>query len=74
MYINRMINHLQEKPLIGIIAGFAGTFFASLKEFVTNDSTLDGLRIAGIWLGFMIALLTGLIKIIELLKLVRSKK
>lgn len=68
-----MIETLQNKPVIGIIAGFSSGGFATLRSFLTDSEVLGTITIAGVWLGFIIAILTGLIKIIELVRLVRKK-
>lgn len=72
-YFKHMIETLQHKPVIGIISGFSVGGFTTLGDFFTNQGVLTNISIIGAWLGFMIVILTGLIKIIELVKLVRKK-
>lgn len=64
-----MIDTLQHKPIIGIVGGFSGTIFAGIKAFLTDDAVLNGISVCGIWIGFFIALLTFVIKIVEVLRL-----
>lgn len=68
-----MITYLQDKPIIGIIGGFSGTFFATVKDFLIDDTTVKMVSVMGIYIGFFIAALTGIIKIIQLLRLVKNK-
>lgn len=71
---NHMITYLQNKPIVGVIAGFSSGIFATLREFLTDDSVIKNITVAGVWLGFMIAILTGIIKSIELIRIVKGKK
>lgn len=72
-YFNKMIETLQNKPVIGIIAGFSSGAFATVRSFLTSSEVISNVTIAGVWLGFIIAILTGLIKIIELIRLVKKR-
>lgn len=72
--IKRMITYLQNKPIIGIIGGFSGTFFATIKDFLIDDTTVKMVSIMGVYIGFFIAILTGIIKIIQVLRLAKEKK
>lgn len=68
-----MITTLQNKPIIGIISGFSVPIFASVKTFLTNDIVLKSVSICGIWIGFFIAVLTGIIKIFEVMEKIRGR-
>lgn len=69
-----MITTLQNKPAIGIISGFSSAAFSVLKDFLTDDGVLKMVSICGIWLGFIVAILTGIVKIFEILEKVRAKR
>lgn len=68
-----MITYLQNKPAVGAIGGFMGGFFGAALDFMTNDKVLHGISICGIWMGFLIAFVTIIVKIIELLEKVKSQ-
>lgn len=71
--MKNMLTILSEKPLIGASAGFASSLLVTSKEFLTDEGILQIVQISGIWIGFMIALLTGMIKLLELFRAVRRK-
>ncbi len=64
-----MTTILNDKPVIGIIAGFTSWALYFLKTLFTDDTLLKWVAGAGIWLGVIVALLTVYLRILE----IRSK-
>lgn len=72
--INKMINYLSDHPQIGAICGFSsGGLMLTIQTFLTDENTLKIIAACGVWLGFMIAIMTALIKLFELFKIFRRK-
>jgi len=63
-----MTNILNDKPIIGIIAGFTSWLLYFIKQLFTNDLVLKCMAGIGIWLGVIVALLTVYLRIIEIRK------
>ena len=63
-----MTTILNDKPVIGIIAGFTSWALYFLKELFTDDVLLKWVAGVGIWLGVIVALLTVYLRIIEIRK------
>lgn len=61
-----MTTILNDRPVIGIIAGFTSWVLYFLKQLFTNDELLKWIAGAGIWLGVIVALLTVYLRIIEI--------
>jgi hypothetical protein len=61
-----MTTILNDKPVIGIIAGFTSWALYFLRELFTDDALLKWVAGAGIWLGVIVALLTAYLRIIEI--------
>lgn len=72
--IQNMINHLSEHPQIGVISGFSsGGLMLTIQTFLTDENTLKIIAACGVWLGFMIAIMTAFIKLFELFRILRKK-
>lgn len=71
--MKNMLTILSEKPIIGASSGFASSLLVATKDFFTDEGVLQFVQISGIWIGFMIAILTGLLKLLELFRAVRKK-
>ena len=69
---NKMIDTLQEKPIIGIMGGFGGWVLGNVKNYMTDDNVLSGIAIIGAWIGVLIAAITLIIKLVEFCKLVNT--
>jgi hypothetical protein len=63
-----MTSVLNDKPVIGIIAGFTSWVLYFLKELFTDDELLKWIAGVGIWLGVIVALLTVYLRVIEIRK------
>jgi hypothetical protein len=61
-----MTTILNDKPVIGIIAGLTSWILYFLKELFTDDELLKWVAGAGIWLGVIVALLTVYLRILEI--------
>lgn len=71
--MKNMFSILSERPAIGAASAFISSFIIATKDFLTDQGVLQVVQITGIWLGFMIAILTALLKLIELFREVRGK-
>lgn len=69
-----MINTLNDKPVIGMIAGaFSGTVYI-IKSFLTDDDILKYAAGVSIWIGLLVALLTAYLKVMEIARKHEEKK
>lgn len=59
---------LNEKPAIGIIAGFTSWGLYFIKTLFTDDLLLKWVAGIGIWLGVIVALLTFYLRVMEIRK------
>lgn len=66
-------DYLQNKPIIGAIVAIVGPGVGFLSNVLTADTTIRAIGICSVYIGFFVGLLTGIIKIIELLNLARKK-
>lgn len=63
-----MTTLLNNKPQIGVLAGFFSWFLYFLKTLFTNDEVLKWVAGVGIWLGVLVAALTAWLRIKEINK------
>ena len=63
-----MTNILNDKPAIGIIAGFTSWLWYFIKVLFTDDVLLKWVAGLGIWLGVIVAFLTAYLRVIEIRK------
>ena len=63
-----MTTILNDKPVIGIIAGFTSWALYFIKVLFTDDLLLKWVAGLGIWLGVIVALLTVYLRIMEIRK------
>ena len=68
-----MTTTLQKHPVIGIIAGFGSSLFSALGDFFTNGSVLKVASNIGFWAGIMIAIITLLLKFLELVHVLQRR-
>lgn len=68
-----MLTILSERPAIGAVSAFASSFLIGAKDFLTDKGVLEVVQISGIYLGFFIAILTAILKMIEISRASRSK-
>jgi hypothetical protein len=66
--IKQFYCYLQEKPWIGMASGGGSGFLGTIYHFMTDDIILKIVSSAGIWIGFIVALVTGIGKIREQIK------
>lgn len=60
------IDFLADKPQIGMFSGFGSGAILSIQIFITDESLLKLVAACGVWLGALVALVTLIIKSIEL--------
>jgi len=63
-----MTTILNEKPAIGITAGFTSWALYFIKTLFTDDTLLKWVAGIGIWLGVIVALLTVYLRLMEIRK------
>lgn len=68
-----MVNYLQTHPIIGSISSIGGAVIASATSVLTADTTVRLIGIASLYVGFGVGILTGIIKLIELFRLIKKK-
>lgn len=68
-----LVTYLQAHPIIGMLSAWAGAGMGFIMNVFTSDATLRLIGMSSIYVGFFVGLLTGLIKLIELFRLVRKK-
>lgn len=61
-------DYLSDHPQVGLISGFGSGIFLAITSFFTNEAVIKGIGICGVWLGFLIALMTVFIKMFEFIK------
>jgi hypothetical protein len=71
--IKLMINYLSDNPHVGAISGISSGVFLTITNFLTDETVLKMIGACGVWLGFIIAIMTGIIKLYELMKLLKIK-
>jgi hypothetical protein len=57
---------LNNKPIIGAVAGSVSWVLYVIKQLLTDDTILKYIAGTGIWLGIIIALLTIYLKLLEI--------
>lgn len=61
-------DYLSDHPQIGAFSGLGSGVFLAITSFFTNEAVIKNIGICGVWLGFIIAVMTVFIKIFELTK------
>lgn len=69
-----MVNYLQNHPLIGSLSSIGGTVLAFGTNVLTSDTTIRAVGVMSLYVGFLVGVLTGIIKLIELFRMVKNKK
>lgn len=59
---------LSHHPYIGMASGFGSGLFLIITSFFTDESVIKVIGICGVWLGFIIAVLTLFIKLFEIMR------
>lgn len=70
---NMIVTYLQNHPIVGILSAWSGAGLGFFTSVLTSDAMLKTIGVASLYVGFFVGLLTGIIKIIELIKMVRKK-
>lgn len=63
-----MFTYINNKPQTGVIAGIGSGLIYFIKTLLTDDLILKVVAGIGIWIGLVVALLTMVLKVIEILK------
>jgi hypothetical protein len=61
-------DYLSDHPQIGLFSGFGSGLFLAITSFFTNEAVIKAVGICGVWLGFLIAIMTVFIKFFEFIK------
>jgi len=68
-----MTTTLQKHPIIGVIAGFGSSLISNLSDFFTNSSVLKIASLFGFWVGILIAVITLVLKSLELIHVLQRR-
>ena len=68
-----MFSTLTEKPFIGMASGFGSGMLLTVQHFVTDEKILPIVGAMGVWGGAIVALLTVILKTIEVFEKIVSR-
>lgn len=60
--------YLQAKPRVGMLSGGVSGFLGATYNFITDEKILKLVSALGIYMGFLVALMTGIAKAYSLIK------
>lgn len=64
--IKMMFDYLSDKPIIGMISGLGSAGMLMIQSSSADESVLSAVAALGVFGGTAVAILTGLLKMIEL--------
>lgn len=70
----RLLEVLSERPAIGMAGSFGSSGLLMVHDVFTNESVLKLVSAMGIYVGFGVGILTLILKGIELVERIKSRK
>lgn len=70
---NGLVTYLSDHPHVGAISGFGSGVFMSANGFFMDEGILRIISVFGVWMGFLIATMTIIIKAFDFYKFLEKR-